>query len=186
MTITKKLNTMKKLLFLATLAAALLCSCGKDNPEGNFVKLGDVTVPVTHAMCTVADHGGFQAVVMDFDGEENGVNIHGFPRLGPECVGKKLDLAKFDGSVNYTLEINTIINSKDGVWPGLYNLKEQGNQSCWTETQNFGEGTCFKKGTLKLTKEKSGNYTIDLDGTLLDGRIYIWHITAEYVDPEKF
>ena len=173
---------MKKLLFLATLAAALLCSCGKDNPDGNYVKLGDVTVPITHAMCTVADHGGFEAVVMDFDGAEGELSIHGFPRLGPECVGKKIDLAKFDSAVNYTLEINTM----DGTWPGLYNLKEQGNQACWTETQRYGEGTIFKKGTLKLTKEKSGNYTIDVDGTLNDGRVYIWHVTAEYVDPDKF
>ena len=173
---------MKKLLFLTTLAAALLCSCGKYNPDGNYVKLGDVTVPVTRAICTVADHGGFEAVVMDFDGAEGELNIHGFPRLGPECVGKKIDLAKFDSAVNYTLEINTM----DGTWPGLYNLKEQGNQACWTETQRYGEGTIFKKGTLKLTKEKSGNYTLDVDGTLNDGRVYIWHITANYVDPDKF
>lgn len=173
---------MKKLILLVSFAALLVCSCGKDNPEGNYVKLGDITVPVTHAMCTVADHGGFNAVVMDFDGQAGDLNIHGFPRLAPECVGKKIDLAKFDSSVNYTLEINTM----DGTWPGLYNLKEQGNQACWTETQRYGEGTCFKKGTLKLTKEKSGNYTIDIDGTLTDGRVYIWHVTADYVDPKNF
>ena len=173
---------MKKLILLVSFAALRVCSCGKDNLEGNYVKLGDITVPVTHAMCTVADHGGFEAVVMDFDGEADGFNIHGFPRLAPECVGKKIDLSKFDSSVNYTLEINTM----DGTWPGLYNLKEQGNQACWTETQRYGEGTCFKKGTLKLTKEKSGNYTIDIDGTLTDGRVYIWHVTADYVDPKNF
>lgn len=173
---------MKKLLFLATLAAALLCSCTKDNPDGNYVTLGDVTVPITHAMCTVADHGGFNAVVMDFDGTEGNLSLHGFPRIGEECVGKKIDLSKFDSSVNYTLEINTM----DGAYPGLYNLKDQGNQACWTETQRYGEGTCFKKGTMKLVKEKSGNYTLDIDGTLTDGRVYKWHIAAEYVSPDRF
>lgn len=161
---------MKKLFFLVTLAAALLCGCNKDNPDGNYVTLGDVTIPVTHAMCTVAGHG-FQAVVMDFDGEANGVNIHGFPRIGVECVGKKIDLSKFDSSVNYTLDINTM----NGSWPGQMNIKDQG-----------ATDMVFKKGTMKLVKEKNGNYTLDINGTISDGTAYIWHITAEYLDPDKF
>lgn len=162
---------MKKLLFLASLAAALLCSCGKDNPDGNYVTFGDVTVPVTHAMCTVSSHAGFEAVDMDFDGEIDGLSIHGFPRIGVDCIGKNVDLSKYDGSVNYTLDINTMNSS----WPGQMNIGDQGP----TEM-------VFKKGTMTLVKEKNGNYTLDINGIVNDGAAYIWHITAEYVDPDKF
>ena len=166
---------MKKLLFLATLAAALLCSCGKEDGPKNFVTFNKDTADITVGPCGYAKenhHVGGPGYHFDSDFVLKGVSSHIFLNISASCKGKKVNLGKFDSSVAYNFEINS--SSEDG-YP--YDIHQYNDKSD-SEIGHSSLGTWFKSGTMEL-KDDGKVLSLDVDATRQDGRAFKMNITTD-------
>lgn len=171
---------MKKLFFLVTLAAALLCGCNKDNGEKNFITYGNDTADINVGPCgyIAEDHQvGGPGYHFDSDFILKGVSGHLFLHISASCKGKKVDLGKYNSNVAFDFEINS-----DYEHDYVYDIHHYNTEYSGGEVGHSSVGTWFKSGTMEL-KDDGKVLSLDVDATLQDGRAFKMNITT---DSKKF
>ena len=171
---------MKKLLFLATLAAALLCGCNKENEQKNYITFGSETADINVGPCGYIeeDHQvGGPGYHFDSDFLLNGVDCHIFLHISASCKGKKVNLGKYNSNVAFDFEINS---SYEANYP--YDVHHYNTEYSGGEVGHSSVGTWFKSGTMEL-KDDGKVLSLDVDATLQDGRAFKMNITT---DSKKF
>ena len=143
---------MKKLFFLLTLAAALLCGCTQDGKDiTNTVKMLGKTYTGVITLYQAYDD------VVNFDQKPdiNGAqSIHGFHSFDIKAVGQTRDLAKDECPVMIAYNFNEPIDGRDHYYPE------------------------FKSGTVKI-EEVEGGYWIYIDAKDQDGKAFFMDVLAQ-------
>jgi hypothetical protein len=143
---------MKKLFFLAAVAAALLCSCtpdGKDNT--NTVKM----LGKTYTGVITLYQDGEDWVNFDQKPDIKGAqNIHGFHSFEAAAVGQIRDFAKDESPVMIAYNFNEPIDGRDHYYP------------------------VFKSGTVRIEKLDEG-YWIYIDAKDQDGKAFFMDVLAQ-------
>lgn len=171
---------MKKLLFFATLAAALLCSCNKEGGQKNFISYGSESADIHVGPCGNMEenhHVGGPGYHFDSDFVLKGIGSHIFLNLSSTCKGKKVNLGKYNSDVAFNFEINS--SAEDG-YP--YDIHHYNTEYSDGEISHSSVGTWFKSGTMEL-KDDGKVLSLDVDATLQDGRAFKMNITT---DSKKF
>jgi hypothetical protein len=167
---------MKKLLFLATIATALLCSCNKENSQKNYIVYGSETADINVGPCgyIAEDHQvGGPGYHFDSDFLLGGVDCHIFLHISASCKGKKVDIGKYNSDVAFDFEINS--SSESGY---KYDVHHYNTEYSGGEIGHSSVGTWFKSGTMEL-KDDGKVLSLDVDATLYDGRAFKMNITTE-------
>ena len=143
---------MKKILFFAAIAAALLCSCTPDSKDiTNTVKMLGKTYTGVITLYQAGDDWVNFDQKPDIKGAQN---IHGFHSFDSKAVGQTRDLAKDECPVMIAYNFNEPIDGLDHYYPE------------------------FKSGTVKIEKLDEG-YWIYIDAKDQDGKAFFMDVLAQ-------
>lgn len=174
----KTVKDMKR-LFIFLSIAFLAVACSKDNGENtgkNFISFGNDKTQIAVGPCGFLseDHQtGGPGYHFDSDFTLNGISSHIFLHISASCKGKKADLSKFVSGIAYTFDINS---SYEAGYP--YDIHQYCTEFSGGEIGHSPAGTWFKSGTMEL-KDDGKILSLDVNGTLQDGRSFMMNITTE-------
>ena len=173
---------MKRLFILLSIAL-LAVACNKENGENsekNFISFGSEKTAINVGPCGYIseDHQvGGPGYHFDSDFTFKNSESHIFLHISASCKGKKVDLSKTDSSFAYSFDINS--SYEDG-YP--YDIHQYFTEYSGGEIGHSSAGTWFKSGTMEL-KDDGKTLSLDVNGTLQDGRSFKMNITT---DSKKF
>lgn len=175
----KALRTI--LAFAACAAALALTGCNKDNdsdgaPENKLI-FGENTYDLTPNVCYYIEEGGHiqgeASYHLDF---EVGSIAHGFPTLSASCVGKTVDLTKYDASIQYIFEINSHADWVIDVHQYNMHYGDVKEFAGHLYDHPHADGSVFKSGTMKLTVANN-KATLKVNAVLNDGKDFKLNVT---------